>query len=286
MQTRRNLLSTKQATGLALIAVALGLVAFNMFAPVSAAALRMALADFLAPAVDFAALPAKAAGQAQAAWRDRARLQDENERLRRDLAVLKGWAQTAQRLEVENRRLKGLLQYRNPAELSFLSARVIAKSGGGFGDSMLVTAGARDGVEKDMVVLDENGVAGRVIEVGGWTARILTLRDFDFRLPVTVEEAGQRGILSGTGGKAPRLKHVAQEGAIKPGMHVITSGQGGIFPAGLPVGLVKDVEPEGITLAPHARPDRMEIVRIVRYKLDVPKQDPAAAPVPPSPDAP
>ncbi|MBI3418514.1 MAG: rod shape-determining protein MreC [Proteobacteria bacterium] len=261
-----------------LIAAALILILFNFIFPQSAAAFRAGVVDFFAPVIHIFAKPAEMLQGLQGGMGELAHLREENARLQKEVANLKGWAQAAQQFEEENKSLQSLLKYKDEAVLSYLTARVIAENGGGLNDSAIITAGARDGVEKNMVVLDEDGVVGRVIEVGDWSARILLINDFNFRLPVMVEEARQRAIFTGQGREAPKLLYIAQESDVKPGMRVVTSGQGGIFPPGLPVGAVKEVAAHNITVTPFGRLDRLTVVRLAHYQLS--GQASPAAPVP------
>ncbi|HVY12840.1 MAG TPA: rod shape-determining protein MreC [Alphaproteobacteria bacterium] len=268
----------RTSRGLVLIGVSLGLILFNILFPQPAAVLRSRLVDLLAPVIHVAAKPAELLASAGGSWGELVRLREENAQLHDEITKLKAWAEAARQYEQENRGLKGLLKYKDESVLSFITARVIGESSGAFSNSAIVTAGTRDGVEADMVALDENGVVGRVIEPGDWSARILLLQDPNFRLPVTIEEANQHAILAGQGRADPQLLFVTQEAEIKPGMRVVTSGQGGIFPSNLPVGVVKDIQDHQITLQPFGRTDRLDMIRLARYQLNT-----APAPVSPNP---
>ncbi len=263
----RHSSGTGFAAALIFIVTTLLLIVFTFLFPQSAATLRAGVVDLFTPVLDVFSKPAAMLQEIPGSVGDLAHLREENEDLRKEVTGLKIWAQTAHQMQEENQRLKDLLKYKDEGVLNFLTTRVIAENTGSFSNSVIVTAGARDGVEKDMVALDDNGVIGRVIEVGTWSARILLLSDLNFRLPVMVEEARQRGIFTGQGRDDPKLLYVSQPAEVKVGMRVVTSGHGGIFPAGLPVGLVKEVKDHDVMVSPFGRLDRLEFVRLAHYHL-------------------
>jgi rod shape-determining protein MreC len=266
----RNLFSstiTRPAGAMMWIGASLVILLSNFIFPTVTASVRTTVVDILSPLVNVAGKPAEMAQGLQGQLENAAHLRAENEALREEVANLKTWAEAARQFEEENRRLKEFLRYKDAAVISYITTRVISESGGGFRNSVLVTAGSHAGVEKDMIALDENGVVGRVIEVGNWSSRVLLYNDLNFRLPVTVEEANQRAIFAGQGRQAPKLMFVPQELEVKPGMRVITSGHGGIFPAGLQVGVVQESSEGTITVRPYGRIDTMELIRLVRYGM-------------------
>jgi rod shape-determining protein MreC len=276
----RNLFSstiTRPAGAMMWIGAALILLLSNFMFPNAPATVRATILDFLSPLISVAGKPAEMAQGLQGQFQDAAQLRAENDALKEEVSNLKTWAEAARQFEEENRRLKAFMRYKDEAVVSYITTRIIAESGGGFRNSVVVTAGSRAGVEKDMIALDENGVVGRVIEVGNWSSRVLLYNDLNFRLPVTVEEANQRGIFAGQGRQAPKLMFVPQEIQVKPGMRVVTSGHGGIFPAGLQVGVIHEASEGNITVQPYGRIDTMEMIRLVRYQL------PKEPEVPPQP---
>lgn len=284
----RNLFSstiTRPAGAMMWIGAALVLLLMNFVFPKVSASVRTTVIDLLSPLIRVAGTPAEMAQGLQGRFHDAAQLRADNEALRAEVANLKTWAEAARQLEDENRRLKSFLRYKDESVVSYITTRAIAESGGGFRNSVIVTAGSSEGVERDMIALDENGVVGRVIEVGNWTARVLLYSDLNFRLPVTVEEANQRAIFAGQGRHDPKLMFMPQELEVKPGMRVVTSGHGGLFPAGLPVGVVKEASEGNITVQTFGRVDTMEMIRLARYQLPKETPSPDAASSEKTPDA-
>ncbi len=97
----------------------------------------------------------------------------ENQRLREENQRLLQWQEVARRLETENSELKGLLHFEPQDVHGYITARVIANSGGAFLRNVLVDVGAREGVERGQAAIAGEGIVGRVAEVGNRAARVL-----------------------------------------------------------------------------------------------------------------
>lgn len=258
--------------------VALLLLMLNLFFPQLLTNLRVTLTDFFAPVLHAVAGPGQDFVNVQKSWVDWNKLHEENLVLKQQVAELKAWRDQAIQSAAENKDMRGLLKYKDDSVLSFLTVRVIAEAGDHFANSVIVTAGKRDGVVKNMVALNEDGVVGRVIEVGEWSSRVLLLNDLNCRLPVMIEGSNARAILAGDGQKPPMLLYVSAEASIKPGMRITTSGHGGIFPPYLPVGVIKEIENQGgahtIRVVPYAALDRLQVLRLAVYQLAGGNQNP------------
>lgn len=194
-------------------------------------------------------------------------LRAENARLRTENQHLLEWQAAARKLEAENRHLKGLLNFAPGAEPGFITGRVIADTGGAFVHSILVSAGARDGVAKGQAVVAGDGLVGRVHTVGTRSARVLLLSDLNSRIPVVVEATRTRAVLAGDNTERPRLIHLPPGVSLNIGDRIVTSGHGGAFPPGIPVGVVSLVGEATVLVKPYAQRDRLEFVRVVDYGL-------------------
>lgn len=203
---------------------------------------RVALTDVAAPAVSFVGAPFRALGNTVSSVTGLTRIRAENARLNAENAQLKEWYQTAMLLRAENQSLRDLLNVIPEPDQSYISTRVIGDSGSGFVKSLLLEAGMQDGVKEGQAVLGGQGMIGRVTEVGGRAARVLLLSDINSHIPVIVEGANQRAILAGTNDDHLVLIHLPPDIMIKKGERIVTSGTGGLFPSGLPIGEVVDVK--------------------------------------------
>lgn len=161
----------------------------------------------------------------------------ENRRLKQRVAELERWRDAAIALKNINTRYEALLQLRTEPPIPMVSARVVADARGPFSNSRLADAGASRGIKVGNPVLSERGVVGRVVGVTGTASRVLLLTDIDSRTPVLIDRTNARAILTGDGGPAPRLDYVRGRETIQEGDLILTSGDGGIYPRGLPVGI-------------------------------------------------
>jgi rod shape-determining protein MreC len=190
---------------------------------------------------------------------------EENQRLKAENARLLQWKQAALRLEAENASLRGLLNAAPEPAVSFITARVIAAPGSSFLRTLVVTAGRRDGVRKGLAAIAGTGLVGRVVEVGEWSSRVLLVTDINARVPVALEGSRQRAIMTGDNSDQMRLLYLPPEAPVSLGERVVTSGHGGIFPPGIPVGVVTSVGERGIRVQPNADLSRLEHLRLVDF---------------------
>jgi len=228
---------------------------------------RIAVLDAVAPILDAASRPVASINRAFDEAQDMARLRETNAALQAEVQRLAGWYQEAQRLGEENRSLRNLLNLAPDPERRVVTARVIGDQGGTYVRSVLVGAGSREGVDKNQAVLTGAGLAGRVAQVGWRAARVLLITDINSRIPVVVGQARDRAVLAGDNTAHPELLYLAPGTSISPGDRVVTSGHGGVFPPGLPVGIVVAVTEQGVRVRPFADWAHMEFVRLVDYEL-------------------
>ena len=99
-------------------------------------------------------------------------------------------------------------------------------------ESLILNAGAREGVRKGSPVVTGDGLVGRIAGVGYRSARVLLITDLNSRIPVLVEPTGMRAILAGDNSDRPRLIRLPPGATVSPGERVSTSGRAGAFPAG------------------------------------------------------
>lgn len=230
--------------------------------------LRMTVVDAVLPILDAAAAPlatAERIGERISGvvnvYAENVRLREENERLLR-------WQAVAQKLEADNRSLRELTNLTPEAAIRFVSARVVANAGGAFFHTVLVTAGARDGVRKGQAAITGEGLAGRVTEVGERSARVLLLTDLNSQVPVVLHDSRIPAVLAGDNSDRPRLIFLPPGTKPQVGDRLATSGRGGVLPAGLPVGVVDSVDDGAVRVRTFADPNRLEHLRIVDYGLE------------------
>lgn len=194
-------------------------------------------------------------------------VQRNNEMLAAENERLLQWFQTANRLDAENKALRDLLNMKDEDAMTFRSAKVLSDSATQYSHTILVQLGKNDGLSKGQGVLSHEGLIGRVIETGNETSRVLLMSDVNSRIPVTVDGTNDRAILAGTNDSDPILDHLPESHGVKPGQKVITSGHGGIFPYGVPVGETYLNGHGQLAVRPYASPNRANYVQVVDYGI-------------------
>lgn len=162
----------------------------------------------------------------------------ENRRLRRELVEMSGWRDEALALKNINGRYEQLLGMQTEPPIAMTAGRAISDARGPFARSRLLNVGADKGVRVGNPVLSEHGLVGRIAGASGAHSRVVLLTDVASRIPVLVERTDARAISTGDGSRSPRLDYVRGQGSVQEGDRILTSGDGGGFPRGLPVGVV------------------------------------------------
>jgi rod shape-determining protein MreC len=190
----------------------------------------------------------------------------ENQRLKEEALVLKGRQLKFEALEAENIRLRGLLDSTFKVGDQVLIAEPLAINVVPYENLIVVNKGSRFGVAPGQAVVDGNGVVGQVLRVTPNTADVVMITDPSHAIPVQVNRNGLRTIAVGKGRTDwLELPHLSGNADIKPGDLLVTSGLGGVFPAGYPVARVI-AAPSGVAngAAPIARLDHNRELLVVR----------------------
>ena len=169
-------------------------------------------------------------------------LLEENERLRRDQLNANFQLQRLAALEMENARLRELLDSPAAHDHRVLVAEILAVDLDPYRQRFNVNRGLANGVFVGQALLDANGVVGQVVDVGPFTAEAMAITDADHALPVRVNRNGLRTVAVGTGdNNRLRLPYVTNSADIEAGDLLVSSGLGGVFPLGFPVAHVLEV---------------------------------------------
>jgi rod shape-determining protein MreC len=228
---------------------------------------RSAVVDIAAPVLAAVSRPVQSVNEAVAEIEDLIAMREELTRLREENARLLSWQNVAQRLEAENKALRSFFAFSSGPQATFITARVVGDAGSAFVRSMLLNAGARQGVRNGQAVMTADGLAGRITEVGETSARVLLISDINSRIPVLVERTRERAVLAGDNSRQPRLTLMPPGMTVEAGDRVVTSGHGGTYPAGLPVGVVASVGEKAVRVEPLVDWNRLEFVRVVDFGI-------------------
>jgi len=166
-------------------------------------------------------------------------LYKENDRDKSELADLKAKNLLNEFLVLENQRLKNIVDdYLVKSDTVF--AKVLSDKGSPFLKSIIINKGSKHGINRGMIAIDEEYLVGKVVEVNYLSSRVLLLSDLNSKIPVTAEPGGVLLILSGTGKNHAIIQYSKQDKDIQTQSIVYTSGTGGLFKAGIPVGKIND----------------------------------------------
>ena len=225
---------------------------------------RAAAIDKVVPSFDWAMAPITGLANMVSDFQSYSQLAAQNQDLRRELQQMKAWKEAALQLEQENAKLLGLNNVSLDPELTYVTGVVITDSGSPFRQSVLVNVGARDGIIDGWPTMDGIGLVGRIAGVGQETSRVMLLTDTSSRIPVTIQPSGQRAILAGDNTLSPPLDFLEDPDLIRPGDRVVSSGDGGVFPADLLIGQVALGTDQRLRVRLAADYQRLEFLRILR----------------------
>lgn len=258
---------THRFTFVLLVAFAFGLMLIGKPDSVLVSRIRMMVTDITAPVINAVSRPIDAARETASDVRDYFALKAENEALKRQNDTLMEWQRVARELQAENASLRDLLNFQPGPKVSFVTASVVADASSSFVRSLIVLGGTKAGVAKGQAAVTGSGLAGRVLEVGERSARILLITDINARVPVVAERSRDQAVLAGRNSDLPELLYLSRDSDVKIGDRIVTSGQGGVFPAGLPVGEVTSVTGGHVLVQPFVDFSRLENIRLIDYSL-------------------
>lgn len=263
-----------------MLMLSLGIVLFGRADQNLGMRLRGGLDDLLAPIYGAVAGPVQTLEHGTGAVGHMFSLATENARLQAENDRLKQWRAVAMALEAQNDALEASLHYVPPQAPKFFTAPVVADLGGDYARSVLVETSAASGIQpQDMlgaIAMDGRGVAGRVVEAGRHSARVLLITDLNSRIPVGLGKRGVPALMVGTNGPDPKLLYWSPEQPPQEGAMVLSSAAGGAFPPGLPIGVVHYSAQNQPEVLPLADLDDLRLLRLFIY----PSAQPELTPIP------
>ncbi len=237
---------------------------FNVTAPA-----RAGLALALHPMQRVLLIPVDAWEQAGDYSRGMERATEAENQARRQLAEQAVILSRANQLQAENQRLRSLLDLRQALPVTGLAAEVLYEAPDPFSRRIVIDRGSHRGVRLGAPVVNDAGVLGQVTRVYPLSAEVTLLTDREATIPVLNARTQQRGVAYGGERGVMELRFMAANADIKAGDDLVTSGLDGVYPPGLPVAKVGEVERRGDTsfarvgLAPVAQPDSARHVLVL-----------------------
>jgi rod shape-determining protein MreC len=227
---------------------------------------RANVTDWAAPALEVVRAPLAGVNRFFGSIGEVFYVYQENLRLKEENARLRQWQNAAVVLDGRVKRYQLLLHAVPDPTLSSVMAQVIGRSNRPFLQTMILDAGKAQGVKSGQAVIDQRGMIGRIFLAGDHTAWVILLTDLNSRVPVTIEPGNIQAIMAGDNSSAPQLDLLAQNVVLKPGMQVVTSGDGGLLPPGLAVGTVVADPNGGYRIALLADASSSQDVNVVDFK--------------------
>lgn len=169
---------------------------------------------------------------------------------------------------LENARLRALLELKESLPMPAVAASVLANSVRGASKTCLIGRGSGDGLRPDLPVVNAQGVVGRIWSVGRGISKVQLLVDASSGVAVLVQRSRVQGVLVGRGDELLELRYLSPLDEVAAGDLLLTSGQDGIYPRGLPVGVVAEVRELGplqrsVTVVPRVDFNRLEEVLVL-----------------------
>jgi len=195
-------------------------------------------------------------------YRENVALRKENDSLRQELL-------SSEELSKENKRLKKLLSFKQASAFTTVAARVIGRDSSNWISALIIDKGKKAGLQKGMPVINEVGLVGKIIEVGNFTSKMILINDPNLKVAGLIQQSRDEGIVSGTLHGKCKIYFLSLASEVNVDNVVITSGLGGVFPKGLLIGKVINVDedPSGLMknclIEPAANLSRLEEVLVI-----------------------
>ncbi len=167
-------------------------------------------------------------------------LAEENNKLKNHILLLQRENETFKGYMGENNRLRELLNFKESLPIETIAAQVIGREPNSWFQSITIDKGAIDGIKKDMIVIDNNGIIGRIIVVSPQSSKVMLILDNESAVPAIIRETRSSGIIYGTGQKC-EMKYIIPDKNIKTDYTVETSGLGRIYPKGITIGHITNL---------------------------------------------
>ncbi|MHB8111566.1 MAG: rod shape-determining protein MreC [Syntrophorhabdaceae bacterium] len=208
------------------------------FVAKSYASFKTGVSSIFGPVLTVASKPVSAVGGIFDSYFNLVGAKKENRELREKFEKLYVENQKLVETERENARLRKVLDFVQKKPNTMIAAGVIGEDLKNWFRCVIIDKGSKQNVRQKMPVVTPKGVVGQVVEVDPWHAKIMVLNDSNSSIDVNVEGKNTRGLLEGTGQNTVKLKYVTKNDDIEIGDKLVTSGKDGIYPKGIPAGIV------------------------------------------------
>ena len=168
----------------------------------------------------------------------------------------------------ENKRLKKIVDD-YLVDTDEIVAKILIDKSSPFLRSIIINKGSKNNVKLGMAALDEAYLVGKVVEVNYLTSRVLLVTDLNSKIPISIEPGGYQSILSGTGKDFAVLQYLKEDYPIIDDNLVYTSGSGGVFRAGIPIGKIKSLNDNDKIVDFFSDLSQLRFVKIISFKKEL-----------------
>jgi rod shape-determining protein MreC len=203
---------------------------------------RQAILFVVTPFIKVTAVTTGSLGRVWHDYVDLRALREENQRLKQESAILQRRISQLEEHALETQRLQGLLAMRATSRANYLAARIVGKDATNWFKTLLIDRGSQAGLRRNLPVVAPDGLVGRVVEVTPYTAKVQLITDPVSASGGLLQRTRVTGIVSGNLGAGLKVRYLPLLADVAVGDEVVTSGMGGVFPKGIPVGRVVAVE--------------------------------------------
>ncbi|MDD4899867.1 MAG: rod shape-determining protein MreC [Candidatus Omnitrophica bacterium] len=176
----------------------------------------------------------------------------ENERLTKDVELLKNRLNSVQECKLENKRLKELLSFKQKSAYRVIPVQVIGHSADNWSSTLILDKGSNSGIKRGFAVISYLGLLGRVVEVSQSTSKVALINDPALSVSAINQRSRQEGLVCGTLGNTLVMRYLPKDADIQVSDTIVTSGLTDIYPKGLMIGAVVEVGEEFSGLSRYA----------------------------------
>jgi len=190
---------------------------------------------------------------------------NENKKLKDDLSRVESLENELIFLKHENSLLKDTLKIKNTLYFDYHTAKVLVGIRSSFLKTLVILSGHDKKIYEGFPVISNNDLLGHIYESGKLTSRVLLITDINSRIPVTVLNKNSRIILSGNNSNYLDILNLGDVSKIKVGDELVTSGDGGVYPQGIPVGKIVKTSSNKLTVRPNFFSRNLDYVRVINW---------------------
>jgi rod shape-determining protein MreC len=171
--------------------------------------------------------------------------QQENQRLREEIRWLRQENHRYLEVYLQHERFQRLLNFREQTPLDAVAAEVVGRNANSWTEIIYINRGSRDKVAKGLPVITHEGLVGQIIHAAPTLSQVMLLTDFRSGVDALVQRTRASAIVTGRGRNVAELKFLPVGADLQLGDRLISSGMGGVFPKGLIIGAVKEIQQNG-----------------------------------------